>query len=167
MLNNYYIPKYIEHMTGKDICESSKDIKNMKNTPLFNEIGAIISNNNAPSQTPFEYIIYTLPQFAVISNIKFDITSTDQGFGNNDGTQYELVLRYGNTDYPLTQKIFCVDFRTKNYTERNNKVSDIFQFQPYIKTENQNVKLVFKLYNLYPAHSAKITSYNINISYFN
>jgi len=168
MLNNYYTSegKYIEYMSGSDICEST----NMKTLTFRNHVfgGLRFWNERSYLELPSEHIISTLPNNAAISSINFKITSTDQGKGtNDDGTQYEIVLRYGNIDYPLTNKLWCVNFKTYKYIARNREVLDVFRFQPFIKTNDTDVKLIFKLYNLGPDHKATILGYTIVVEYFN
>ena len=161
MLHNYYTAegKYIEHMTSTDLCYFSKNTAGTK-IP-FVKYDSIV-NNGPASSLPFEYIIGTLPKSAVISEIEFIITSTDQQSGNNDGTQYELVLRYGNIDHSLTKKIWCVNFQEN---KKDNHISATYKFTPYFLTTLENdVKLLFKLYNLYKDHKAKIVNYSINVT---
>jgi hypothetical protein len=174
MLNNYYTSggKYIEYMTASDICNSTNvKVLNFVFPNTRDNFPTILNGGNGSLEAPpLIYIMDTLPKNAAITSIKFDIRSTDQRVGNNDGTQYELVLRYGNIDHPLTNKIWCVDFKTpnsQNYKERINIVSDIYEFKPFIKTENTDVKLLLKLYNRAPGHKAIITNFNIFVNYLN
>uniref|UniRef100_A0A6C0H7P8 Uncharacterized protein n=1 Tax=viral metagenome TaxID=1070528 RepID=A0A6C0H7P8_9ZZZZ len=163
MLDNYYTidGKYIEHMTPNDLCISSKNTTGKKLS--FNKYD-LISNNGPQSAIPFEHIIGILPKSAVISEIEFAISSTDQQSGAKDGTQYELVLRYGNIDYSLTKRIWCVNFQ-ENKIDRY--ITATYKFDSYIATLDNEVKLVFKLYNLYGGgHSAKIVNYSINVTLY-
>jgi len=157
-------------MSASDICNSTNSKVLNFTFPNTRDNFPTILNGGDPNMPPVEYIMDSLPKNAAISSIKFVIRSTDQGVGNKDGTQYELVLKYGNINHSLTNKIWCVDFITpnsNNFKGRINYVSDIYEFNPFIKTENTDVKLSLKLYNLASGHNATITDFSIDVSYFN
>uniref|UniRef100_A0A6C0H7Q0 Uncharacterized protein n=1 Tax=viral metagenome TaxID=1070528 RepID=A0A6C0H7Q0_9ZZZZ len=162
MIDNYYTAKgkYMEHMENNNLCAAvSNNTANIM--PLEFILTTEISNNGNAAAPPLEHIVGILPKSALISEIAFNIISTDQGSGNNIGTQYELVLKYGNTQHPLTNRIWCVDVTG---TTRSNNITDIYKFNPYLLTLENDVKLVLKLYNLYEVYRAKITSYKINVT---
>jgi len=173
MLNNYYTSegKYIEYMSASDICNSTTNYKLLHFIfPTNRDTIYTIVNKDPPKNSPLEYIIGTLPKNTVIKEIDFSIISTDQRTGNKDGTKYELVLKYGNIDHPLTNKIWCVDFITPNsdnFIGRINHVSGLIEYKPFIKIENTDVKLSLKLYNLNPGHNSTIVGYSIHVRYFN
>ena len=171
MLNDYYTAegKYVEHYSSdiQDPCESAKDNKNVKYTASsYNQIITANYSGNGPP-VPTEYIIYKFHNNIVIKTVKFVVSSDYIGPGvNYDSTYYEIVLRYNNKDYLLTNKIKCADGLTYN---TNNNVKEIdFSYEfPYIKTLTNNVNLVLKLYSVNSPYTARILSHRIEVSYYN
>jgi len=161
--------KYIEYMSASDICNSTNSKLLKYHEPKYN-YGSIV-NSGSFTDPAYEYRFAILPKNVVISGIGFTIISTDQKFsGEKNGTQYELVLRYDNIDHSLTNLIWCVDFinpKSDNFIKRINKVSNLYRFKPFLKTENKDVKLLFKLYNRAPGYQAVILHYNIEVRYCN
>ena len=91
-----------------------------------------------------------------IVKCKFDITTTDQGFGNHDGTQIRLFLTNDGKEYDIIPKNFCIN---QNYLKfglpRENNFKGQILFEQPLNIRKETI-IYLELYNLYPAHQAHV-----------
>jgi hypothetical protein len=97
----------------------------------------------------------------------FDITTTDQNFGNYDGTQFRVFLTNDGKEHDIIPKAFCINqkyLKSGLPRENNFKGNKIFE-QPLNASKETIIYL--ELYNLYPGHQGQAKTKLINLHIWN